>query len=46
MNPETAGPYTAFKKAGFDVKFATENGTPPHCDGKMLTGLTQKLLVS
>jgi putative intracellular protease/amidase len=43
---ETAVPYGAFKKAGFDVQFATENGKAPECDKKMLRGITQKLLVS
>jgi putative intracellular protease/amidase len=38
-------PYTAFKNAGFDVKFATETGKSPQCDSKMLEGLTQRLLV-
>jgi putative intracellular protease/amidase len=42
---ETAVPYTAFKKAGFEVQFATENGKTPQCDQKMLKGITQKLLV-
>lgn len=42
---ETAVPYTAFKKAGFEIDFATENGTVPECDQKMLRGVTQKLLV-
>lgn len=42
---ETAIPYAAFKKAGFEINFATENGTVPECDKKMLTGITQKLLV-
>jgi putative intracellular protease/amidase len=42
---ETSVPYTAFKKAGFEVHFATENGKTPQCDEKMLKGLTQKLLV-
>jgi len=41
---ETAVPYKAFKNAGFDVQFATENGTIPECDKKMLEGITQKLL--
>ncbi|KAH7395461.1 class I glutamine amidotransferase-like protein [Cadophora sp. MPI-SDFR-AT-0126] len=41
---ETAVPYTAFKKAGFEVSFATENGKTPECDRKMLKGITQKLL--
>jgi len=41
---ETAVPYTAFKKAGFEVQFATENGKAPQCDRKMLEGITQKLL--
>ena len=36
----------AFKKAGFKVSVATENGTSPECDAKMLTGWTQTLLVS
>ena len=43
---ETAIPYMAFKNAGFQVDIATENGgTVPKCDAKMLTGMTQKLLV-
>ncbi|TVY17345.1 Uncharacterized protein LARI1_G003465 [Lachnellula arida] len=41
---ETAVPYAAFKKAGFEVEFATENGQAPECDKKMLKGITQKLL--
>ncbi|KAI2627568.1 class I glutamine amidotransferase-like protein [Hypoxylon sp. NC1633] len=41
---ETAVPYTALKIAGYDIKFATENGRPPRCDKKMLEGFTQKLL--
>ncbi|KAL7620087.1 hypothetical protein AAE478_010637 [Parahypoxylon ruwenzoriense] len=41
---ETAVPYTAFKNAGYDVKFSTETGRPPQCDKKMLEGFTQKLL--
>ncbi|KIN01108.1 hypothetical protein OIDMADRAFT_103782 [Oidiodendron maius Zn] len=41
---ETAVPYTAFKKAGFEVQFATETGRAPECDKKMLQGVTQKLL--
>ncbi|MCJ1448087.1 MAG: hypothetical protein MMC23_008600 [Stictis urceolatum] len=41
---ETALPYSAFKSAGFQITFATETGTSPKCDSKMLTGLTQKLL--
>ncbi|PTB39130.1 uncharacterized protein TrAFT101_008076 [Trichoderma asperellum] len=41
---ETCVPYTAFKNAGFDVKFATEAGKSPQCDSKMLEGLTQCLL--
>ncbi|TVY40351.1 Uncharacterized protein LCER1_G009277, partial [Lachnellula cervina] len=41
---ETAVPYAAFKKAGFEVEFATENGQAPECDKKMLQGVTQKLL--
>ena len=42
--PETAIPYTAFVKAGFQVTFATELGQTPECDRRMLTGWTQKLL--
>jgi putative intracellular protease/amidase len=45
MAAETCVPYTAFKKAGFEVHFATENGKAPQCDLKLLEGLTQKLLV-
>jgi putative intracellular protease/amidase len=43
---ETAVPYMAFKKAGFEIQFATENGKIPECDEKMLRGITQKLLVN
>jgi hypothetical protein len=43
---ETAVPYMAFKKAGFEVHFATEKGHTPECDQKMLKGITQKLLVT
>ena len=42
---ETAVPYTEFKKAGFEIDFVTEKGNVPECDAKMLTGMTQKLLV-
>jgi putative intracellular protease/amidase len=42
---EVAVPYTAFKEAGFEVQFATEEGKTPECDRKMLKGITQKLLV-
>ena len=42
---ETAVPFSAFKEAGFDIEFATENGSSPVCDKKMLEGITQKLLV-
>jgi len=42
---ETAVPYKAFKKAGFEVHFATENGRAPEGDKRMLEGITQKLLV-
>ncbi|TVY91709.1 Uncharacterized protein LAWI1_G002425 [Lachnellula willkommii] len=44
INSKTAVPYAAFKKAGFDAEFATENGQAPECDKKMLKGITQKLL--
>lgn len=44
--PETAVPYAEFKKAGFEIDFVTEKGNMPECDSKMLTGMTQKLLVS
>ena len=43
--PETAVPYNEFKKAGFEIDFVTEKGNMPECDSKMLTGMTQKLLV-
>ena len=43
--PETAIPYNEFKKAGFEIDFVTEKGNMPECDSKMLTGMTQKLLV-
>lgn len=42
---ETAVPWAAFKAAGYDVRFVTENGKVPECDKKMLEGITQKLLV-
>ena len=42
---ETAVPYAEFKKAGFVIDFVTEKGNMPECDSKMLTGMTQKLLV-
>ncbi|KAK7445666.1 ThiJ/PfpI family protein [Colletotrichum acutatum] len=41
---EVAVPYQAFKDAGFDVNFATETGSTPRCDARMLEGLSQKLL--
>ncbi|PNY29549.1 Uncharacterized protein TCAP_00541 [Tolypocladium capitatum] len=41
---ETAVPYSAFKEAGFDVSFATEQGNRPQCDARMLQGITQRLL--
>ncbi|KAK6952654.1 hypothetical protein Daesc_004944 [Daldinia eschscholtzii] len=41
---ETAVPYTAFKNAGYQVEFATENRNQPQCDQKLLQGFTQKLL--
>ena len=43
--PETAVPYNELKKAGFEIDFVTEKGNMPECDSKMLTGMTQKLLV-
>lgn len=42
--PETAIPWKHFREAGFDIAFATENGKPPVCDDKMLTGTTGALL--
>ena len=42
---ETAVPYAEFRKAGFEIDFVTEKGNMPECDSKMLTGMTQKLLV-
>ncbi|KAF4775300.1 ThiJ/PfpI family protein [Colletotrichum scovillei] len=41
---EVAIPYQAFKDAGFDVNFATETGSTPRCDARMLEGLSQKFL--
>ncbi|KAK2057995.1 ThiJ/PfpI family protein [Colletotrichum caudatum] len=41
---EVAVPYQAFKDAGFTVNFATETGTPPRCDSRMLEGISQKFL--
>lgn len=43
--PETAVAFTIFKKARFDVQFATETGKPPKCDDRMLYGVTGKILV-
>ncbi|KAM3451662.1 hypothetical protein NHJ6243_009554 [Beauveria neobassiana] len=37
---ETAVPYTAFRDAGFEVRFATEKGLSPLCDARMLEGIT------
>ena len=42
---ETVVPYTEFRNAGFEIDFVTEAGNMPECDAKMLTGMTQKLLV-
>nr|XP_036579597.1 ThiJ/PfpI family protein [Colletotrichum truncatum]KAF6787205.1 ThiJ/PfpI family protein [Colletotrichum truncatum] len=42
---EVAVPYQTFKDAGFDVNFATETGKTPRGDGKMLEGISQKILV-
>jgi len=42
---ETAIPYHEFKKAGWEIDFVTERGNSPECDAKMLTGMTQKMLV-
>ncbi|KAI0969017.1 class I glutamine amidotransferase-like protein [Xylaria arbuscula] len=41
---ETAVPWAAFKAAGYEISFATENGKVPQCDKKMAEGITQKLL--
>ncbi|EXM14107.1 Class I glutamine amidotransferase-like [Fusarium oxysporum f. sp. vasinfectum] len=41
---EAVVPYTAFKEAGFQVQFATENGKAPKCDNRMMEGVTGKLL--
>ncbi|OAA71667.1 ThiJ/PfpI family protein [Akanthomyces lecanii RCEF 1005] len=41
---ETAVPFTAFKEAGFQITFATENGKVPQCDVRMLEGITQMIL--
>lgn len=41
---EVAVPWKAFKDAGFDITFATENGSTPACDEKMLKGWTGALL--
>ncbi|KAL1966844.1 hypothetical protein VTN77DRAFT_3809 [Rasamsonia byssochlamydoides] len=43
---ETAVAFTIFKDAGFEVHFATETGNAPKCDGRMLYGITGKLLHS
>lgn len=42
---EVATPFTEFKKASFDITFATETGNVPQCDERMLSGMTQVLLV-
>ena len=41
---ETAVPYHEFKKAGYKIDFATEQGNVPECDKRMAEGWTQKLL--
>lgn len=41
---ETAVPYQKFRAAKYDITFVTASGSIPHCDAKMLKGLTQKLL--
>lgn len=41
---EVAIPWRAFKDAGFDITFATENGSTPACDEKMYKGVTGTLL--
>ncbi|EIN06054.1 class I glutamine amidotransferase-like protein [Punctularia strigosozonata HHB-11173 SS5] len=41
---ETAVPFETFLDAGYDITFATETGTSPRCDQRMLEGWTQKLL--
>ena len=41
---EVATPWQVFSNAGFEVSFATEQGTPAACDKKMYSGITQKLL--
>ncbi|KAK1527349.1 ThiJ/PfpI family protein [Colletotrichum costaricense] len=41
---QVAIPYQTFKDAGFDVNFATETGSMPRCDARMLEGLSQKFL--
>jgi putative intracellular protease/amidase len=46
MAVEVSVPYAAMKEAGFDIKFATEQGKPPVGDKLMLEGITQRLLVS
>ena len=41
---EVAVPFQIFKSAGFDIHFATESGTSPTCDAKMLEGWTASIL--
>src|SRR5882757_8368333 len=41
---ETAIPWEIFRAADFDISFATEEGKPPKCDEKMLSGWTGALL--
>ncbi|KIX02809.1 uncharacterized protein Z518_08752 [Rhinocladiella mackenziei CBS 650.93] len=41
---ETAIPWQVFRDSGFEITFATEAGTSPKCDEKMLSGWTGTLL--
>ncbi|GAM86910.1 hypothetical protein ANO11243_049310 [Dothideomycetidae sp. 11243] len=41
---EVAVPYHVFSTSGFSVTFATETGTSPACDERMLSGISGALL--
>ncbi|KAK7179676.1 hypothetical protein DPSP01_011576 [Paraphaeosphaeria sporulosa] len=41
---ETAVPYNTFSTAGYTITIATQHGTIPACDTRMLTGWTQTFL--
>jgi len=44
LGTETSVPYAYFRKAGFEVAFATENGRSPECDRLLYRGALSKLI--